>query len=223
MISCFKPSRVQDAGQSRVSKRVQQLNALIDTLTLQLNRAPFHAMADTLTQGLQSIFPAASLIELYVLAEDQLSIMSQYPHLDQELYSSLQRLDKGTPLHQAVLTKKSQLITSPTDLPYNDRGYRMGMAAPWIQQGTPEGLILVLGTGPFDASDLEWLALVATITNTFSLSTKVSNEVRRQRRLSTLPQNLIKSSLALQKYQATARTASANLEALEMQDNRILE
>ncbi len=216
-MSCFAPHK-----RSERTDKVQLIRKLVDGLTLQLKRAPFHAMADAITLSISDMFPRASLAELYVLTEDgHLSLMSQHPQLDQEHMPSLTKVQAGGALATLIRTRESVLLGP--DAIHVDRGHASTMCVPWIQQGTVEGFILVASRQPraFDAGDLEWLQLLAAISNTFSLATKVSSEIRRTRRSSVVPDYISKSSLSLQKYQASSSNQPPP--PSELQESRILE
>lgn len=213
-MSCFSHSRVDIS----TDNKIKLIRKMVDSLTLQLKRAPFHVMSDVITL---TISDKADFVELYVVDPDakHVSLMSQQPQQDQEAYPSYTTLDTGTKIAEIVRTRQN-VILKPGDV-YPDRDYKTGMAVPWLQQSAVEGLVLVLSktATPFTPNDLLWLHLLSAIVNTFSLSTKVSSEIRKNRRSSVVPDFITKSSLQLQHYQSTAKPAGST----EMQDTRILE
>ena len=200
--------------------RIKLIRKLVDGLTLQLKRAPFHVMADAITLTTTDLFEQADLVELYVVDPDgvHVSLMSQQPQMDQEAFPSHTKLDKGTRMAEVVRTRQNVLL-GPGEM-YPERGYKSGMLAPWIQQNTVEGLLLICSKSPhpFPTTDLSYLHLVTSLTNVFSLATKVSSEIRKNRRQSVVPEHILRSSLQVQKYQS-----SKEVPTTELQDTRILE
>lgn len=216
-MSCFSNSRVDISTDSKI----KLIRKMVDSLTLQLKRAPFHIMADTVTLTISEVFDKADLVELYIVDPDakHVSLMSQQPQQDQEAFSSYTTLDKGTKLAEIVRTRQNVILNKGEI--YSDRDYKSCMAVPWLQQSTVEGLVVVCtkSSTPFTPQDLLWLHLLSAITNTFSLSTKISSEIRKERRSSVVPQHILRSSLQMQHYQASAKPVGST----EMQETRILE
>lgn len=209
MACCGAPKNVGE-------NKIRLLNKLVDSLTLQLKRAPFHAMADAITLAISEMYPQTVLTELYVLGEDShLSLMSLFPAIDLQEYPSHTRLEGA--LAQVVRTRES--IIMKADETHVGRGYLSGMCVPWIQQGAVEGLLLLSTRqkNAYDPDDLRFLQLLASIANVFSLATKVSSEIRKNRRMSQLPEHLLRSSLVTQKYQSSSREPS------DLQESRIIE
>lgn len=202
--------------------RLKTILKLVDSLTLQLKRAPFHVIADAITLATLDVFDSADLVELYVVDDDHrhVSLMSQSPQLDQEAFPPQNTLDKGSRLSEVIRTREPLVLQSGEMYP--ERSYQCSIVVPWIQQSSVEGLLIIHSKtrSALHTADLAWLQLIAALTNTFSLSTKISNEIRKNRRSSVVPLNILRSSLTVQKYQSSG---AQSMGASDMQDSRILE
>lgn len=218
-MSCFASGSRNTA--TKDDARVKLIRKMVDGLTLQLKRAPFHVMADAITSTTADLFEQADLVELYVVDPDgvHVSLMSQQPQMDQEAYPSHTKLDKGTRMAEVVRTRQNVLLGAGDVYP--ERAYKSGMLAPWIQQNSVEGLLLICSKSPspFATTDLTYLQLLTSLTNVYSLATKISTEVRKTRRSSVVPDYVTRSSLSLQKYQSSTQPAGPS----DMQETRILE